>query len=68
MSHSSIRHFLCFSQYPQRMLFRYDEELVVVITCLAMYAVVIFFLSIYFQAANGSKSNFITKWAFGAGP
>lgn len=46
--------------YPEKMLFKYDEELPVVVLLLLTYGIVCFIISIIFQVCNNfySPSNF----------
>jgi E1-E2 ATPase len=50
--------------FPARMVFKYDEELAVVIVILLAYSVLCFSLSIVFQGYAGTKSDWITKWIY----
>lgn len=50
--------------YPQEMVFKYDEELPVVVAILLLYALICFILSIQFQEASGSSGTWITRWAY----
>lgn len=52
--------------FPEKISFRYEEELSVVICFLLIYGLVLFALSIYLQDRNGSESSWITKWVYGA--
>lgn len=51
--------------FPEKVSFRYEEELSVVICFLLLYGVVLFILSIYLQENNGSSSSWVTKWMYG---
>ena len=51
--------------YPEQLLFRYEEELEVVICFLLLYGLFAFSLSLYLQSNNGTSASFVTKWAFG---
>jgi predicted P-type ATPase len=51
--------------FPEKLRFRYEEELEVVIVLLLMFSVVAFVLVIYLITLNGSKASWITKWAYG---
>ena len=48
--------------YPQKMLFKYDEELIVVLIMLFAYAGVCAILSIIIQVVKGNDTNWISKW------
>lgn len=50
--------------FPASMIFKYDEELTVVITMLLVYASVCFVLSIVFQQMAGNLSDWVTKWMY----
>lgn len=50
--------------FPASMVFKYDEELTVVITMLLVYASVCFALSIVFQQMAGNQSDWVTKWMY----
>ena len=50
--------------FPASMIFKYDEELTVVITMLLVYASVCFALSIVFQQMAGNPSDWVTKWMY----
>ena len=50
--------------FPASMIFKYDEELTVVITMLLVYASVCFALSIVFQEMAGNQSDWVTKWMY----
>ena len=50
--------------FPASMIFKYDEELTVVITMLLLYASVCFVLSIVFQQMAGNLSDWVTKWMY----
>ena len=50
--------------FPASMIFKYDEELTVVITMLLVYASVCFALSIVFQQLAGNQSDWVTKWMY----
>eukprot|EP00756_Hemistasia_phaeocysticola_P066067 Hpha_TRINITY_DN8978_c0_g1::TRINITY_DN8978_c0_g1_i4::g.80776::m.80776/K14951/ATP13A3_4_5; cation-transporting P-type ATPase 13A3/4/5 len=47
------------------MIFKYDEELPVVVILLGCYALVCFILAIVFQENNGQKKTWVTMWAYG---
>lgn len=51
--------------FPEKVIFRYEEELSVVIFFLLIYGIVLFILSIYLQENNGSDSFWVTKWVYG---
>lgn len=51
--------------FPTRMIFKYDEELVVVIVILLAYSAICFVLAIDFQNRAGTKSDWVTKWIYG---
>lgn len=51
--------------YPQRILFKYDEELPVVAAVLIVYALIVFPIAIWFQIKAGTESSWITKWVYG---
>ena len=51
--------------FPTRMVFKYDEELVVVIVILLAYSAICFALAIDFQGRAGTQSDWITKWIYG---
>ena len=50
--------------FPARMVFKYDEELAVVIIILLAYSVLCFVLAILFQGYAGTQSDWITKWIY----
>ncbi|KAJ7537387.1 hypothetical protein O6H91_11G004100 [Diphasiastrum complanatum] len=50
--------------YPQILVFKYDEELPVVVLFLIAYAIVCFIISIIFQNHTGSQSIWVTKWMY----
>ena len=50
--------------FPARMMFKYDEELAVVIIILLAYSVLCFVLAILFQGYAGTQSDWITKWIY----
>ncbi|BBN19120.1 hypothetical protein MPTK1_8g08050 [Marchantia polymorpha subsp. ruderalis] len=50
--------------YPERMIFKYDEELPIVFLCLLCYSVVCFVISLLFQNHNGQQSIWVTKFAY----
>ncbi len=50
--------------FPSAMVFKYDEEMPVVITLLLLYSVACFILSIDFQNKSGVVSTWITKWIY----
>jgi predicted P-type ATPase len=51
--------------YPEKFIFKYEEELEVTICFLLMFGLVALPLSFYLQDNNGSSSSWITKWAYG---
>lgn len=51
--------------YPEKFIFKYEEELEVTICFLLLYGLVAFPLSLILQHQNGSSSSWITKWAYG---
>ncbi|XP_024527352.1 probable cation-transporting ATPase 13A4 [Selaginella moellendorffii] len=50
--------------YPQKLIFKYDEELQIVACLLFIYAIVCFGVSIKFQNMNGQQSIWVTKWIY----
>ena len=50
--------------FPSAMVFKYDEELTVVITLLMLYAVLCFGLSVHLQNRSGVVSTWVTKWIY----
>lgn len=50
--------------YPEQMLFRYDEELPVVVFLLLSYAIICFTISVIFLNLTGAQSIWITKWNY----
>ena len=50
--------------FPSAMVFKYDEEMPVVITLLLLYSVACFILSIDFQNRSGVSSTWVTKWIY----
>lgn len=48
--------------FPKAMLFKYDEELPVVLVLLILYAAMCAVLAIVFQLINGQQSVWVTKW------
>ena len=48
--------------YPQAMVFKYDEELIVVLLMIFTYAGVCAILSIIIQVVKGANSDWVTKW------
>eukprot|EP00249_Psilotum_nudum_P025155 c29394_g1_i2 orf=541-4356(-) len=50
--------------YPEKLLFKYDEELPIVVTLLLLYAIVCFTISIIFQDHTGAQSIWVTKWNY----
>ncbi|KAH9540758.1 hypothetical protein CY35_14G023000 [Sphagnum magellanicum] len=50
--------------YPEKMLFKYDEELPIVVMLLLAYAFVCFIISIVFQNHTGAQSYWVTKWIY----
>ncbi|BBN18845.1 hypothetical protein MPTK1_8g05990 [Marchantia polymorpha subsp. ruderalis] len=50
--------------YPEKMLFKYDEELPLVVTLLVIYGMVCFAISLYFQTQTGAQSFWVTKWIY----
>ncbi|KAL3676686.1 hypothetical protein R1sor_026634 [Riccia sorocarpa] len=50
--------------YPEKMIFKYDEELPIVVTLLLMYGILCFALSLYFQNRTGAQSYWVTKWVY----
>lgn len=51
--------------YPEKFIFKYEEELEVTIFFLLLFGLVALPLSFYLQDHNGSSSSWITKWAYG---
>ena len=51
--------------YPEKFIFKYEEELEVTICFLLLFGLVALPLSFYLQENNGSSSSWITKWAYG---
>ena len=51
--------------FPEQLRFKYEEEMEVVVLLLLMFAIVCFVLVIHFQNETGSKTNWVTKWAYG---
>jgi predicted P-type ATPase len=51
--------------YPEKFIFKYEEELEVTICFLLLFGLVALPLSFYLQENNGSSSTWITKWAYG---
>jgi predicted P-type ATPase len=50
--------------FPEQMIFKYDEELPIVVLMLLCYAAVCFALSLVFQYRNGQQSIWVTKWSY----
>lgn len=50
--------------FPEQMVFKYDEELPIVVGLLLCYAAVCFAMSLIFQYRNGQQSTWITKWSY----
>nr|PNR41660.1 hypothetical protein PHYPA_019065 [Physcomitrium patens] len=50
--------------YPEKMLFKYDEELPVVVLLLLAYGIICFVISIFFQSHTGAQSYWVTKWIY----
>eukprot|EP00884_Botryococcus_braunii_P008422 jgi/Botrbrau1/17581/Bobra.0166s0023.1 len=50
--------------FPKVMLFKYDEELPVVVALLILYAIACAVLAIVFQLINGQQSVWVTKWIY----
>ena len=50
--------------FPARMVFKYDEELAVVILLLLAYSALCFGLAIDFQGRAGTQSDWVTKWIY----
>lgn len=50
--------------YPQKILFRYDEELPLVALVLITYACICFPLSVGFQILAGGHKTWITIWVY----
>jgi magnesium-transporting ATPase (P-type) len=50
--------------FPSTMVFKYDEEMPVVISLLMLYAIACFILSIHFQNNSGVSSTWVTKWIY----
>jgi hypothetical protein len=48
--------------FPKTMLFKYDEELPVVVLLLVVYAAICAVLAIVFQVIGGQQSVWVTKW------
>ena len=51
--------------YPIPMMFKYDEEFPLYFFVLFCYAMLCFWLSVYFVDANGSYSFWVAKWTYG---
>eukprot|EP01062_Namystynia_karyoxenos_P046569 TRINITY_DN3495_c0_g1_i1.p1 TRINITY_DN3495_c0_g1~~TRINITY_DN3495_c0_g1_i1.p1 ORF type:complete len:1335 (+),score=358.47 TRINITY_DN3495_c0_g1_i1:74-4078(+) len=51
--------------FPNKMVFKYNEELPVVVALLSLYAIVMFILAIIFQMRNGAKKSWVTMWVYG---
>jgi len=51
--------------FPKKMIFKYDEELVIVFTILLVFGLIVFPVAIYFQSLSGSESSIITKIVYG---
>lgn len=51
--------------YPEKFIFKYEEELEVTIFFLLLFGLVALPLSFYLQDHNGSSSSWVTKWAYG---
>ena len=51
--------------FPEQLRFKYEEEMEVVVLLLLLFAIVSFVLVIHFQNETGSKTNWVTKWAYG---
>ncbi|KAI5068179.1 hypothetical protein GOP47_0016524 [Adiantum capillus-veneris] len=50
--------------YPEQMLFKYDEELPVVVILLLLYAFVCFIIAIIFMDMTGAQTIWVTKWIY----
>ncbi|MCO5592424.1 hypothetical protein L7F22_046427 [Adiantum nelumboides] len=50
--------------YPEQMLFKYDEELPVVVILLLLYAFVCFIIAIVFMDMTGAQTIWVTKWIY----
>ncbi|KAG0585432.1 hypothetical protein KC19_2G011200 [Ceratodon purpureus] len=50
--------------YPEKMLFKYDEELPIVVLMLLAYGIICFIISIFFQTHTGAQSYWVTKWIY----
>ncbi|KAI5068182.1 hypothetical protein GOP47_0017102 [Adiantum capillus-veneris] len=50
--------------YPEQMLFKYDEELPVVVILLLIYALVCFIISLLFMNMTGAETIWVTKWTY----
>lgn len=51
--------------FPQKVLFKYDEELFIVVILLLCYGCFCFTISIIFQHWSGIAGNWVTKWCYG---
>lgn len=51
--------------YPAQMVFKYEEELPIVVMCLGTYGVVAAILAVYFQIHSGNQATWITRWMYG---
>ncbi|MCO5602078.1 hypothetical protein L7F22_056205 [Adiantum nelumboides] len=50
--------------YPEQMLFKYDEELPVVVVLLLLYSLVCFIVSLLFMNMTGAQTLWVTKWSY----
>ena len=48
--------------FPQAMVFKYDEELPIVVALMLTYALVCAMICVGFQLSNGQQSIWVTKW------
>ena len=48
--------------FPQAMVFKYDEELPIVVALMLIYALVCAMICVGFQLSNGQQSIWVTKW------
>lgn len=48
--------------FPQVMVFKYDEELPIVVALMLTYALVCAMICVGFQLSNGQQSIWVTKW------
>ncbi|KAH7415779.1 hypothetical protein KP509_14G060200 [Ceratopteris richardii] len=50
--------------YPEQMVFKYDEELPVVVILLLIYALVCFSIALLFLNLTGSETFWVTRWIY----